>query len=228
MTLVSEARSNQCASVSGSGSGQEGRHSGELHPAAAVGGDDPERRAGDAPVGHRRGGRREGGVDHRSSGLGLDPGEEGQEQDRRQAEHAGEDEEEVEAGEAGIVELLDDLLLPLPRAAAAAGRRSPTGRHIARPGSAGSPASRGRRRRSSRPCRCRTGRRRWRGRASSTSRGWWASQTKPKLPSAANAAPIVRAMPIRQWTTIQPPSPTPTMLETSATRLSAWPIWSSE
>ena len=100
-------------------------------------------------------------------GRGLAAGDHRQEQDRGQAHRAGEEEEEVEAAIAGPVEALDDR---------AAGAREQPRQQEGEAGqerilrardSAGSPASRDRRRRPPRPCRCRTGRPRWRYRARS-------------------------------------------------------------
>ena len=69
-------------------------------------------------------------IDHaRSSGRrGLRVDDDRQQHDRREAHRA------RHAEEAVIADLLLDHARPRPRAAAAAGRRSPTGRHIARPG----------------------------------------------------------------------------------------------
>ena len=72
ITFDTEARSNQWSSVSCSGSGTSAAMPAWLtqrRPSAAT---TPKRRAGNPPGRDRRGGGREGGLDHgRSSGLAL-------------------------------------------------------------------------------------------------------------------------------------------------------------
>ena len=180
-------------------------HAGEADRLVSVGGDDADRRARNAAVCDRRRApaRRRGRSPPRSCRASSSrrpwpgAGDERQEEDRGEAHHAGEEEEQVEAVIARRVEALDDR---------AAGARQQARQQEGEAGeegilrardSAGSPASRGRPRTSRRPCRCRTGRRRWRDRASFCSTGWCASQTKPKLPNAAKNAPTASARPSR-------------------------------